>query len=326
MKREMILLGSLMCVLLLAACGGAAEESAATETVGLNEDYPDALPIGVQLALGSFSLEETDLAIDEAQAAELLPLWQAYQTLSTSDKAADAEVTAVLNQIQDTMTVEQIETISAMELTAEDITTAMQEMAGQFGRGFFGAGGEGAEAGEEGAGGGGFGRGAFPGSGIPGGGTPGGGVPGLGLGQGGADARATRIAEMGGDADDMMTGFMNQAVINALIRTLQAKTGELDLTVGPAGRRNLMAWEVISETTGIPLETLQTETAEGAALAEVITAHGGDLDAVKAALKEAYLDAGYAGEDLDQFIDNLLSGTLPQFDRGAIPDSDSDQP
>ena len=291
-----------------------AETIVSNEVTELNTDYPDALPVATQLSLGSLQLEESEWAIDEEQAAQLLPLWQAYQTLSTSDKAAEAEVTALVNQIQDSMTAEQIEAIAGMALTAENVTEIMQELAGQFGRGAI-MGGEGEDA-QSGGGrpGGGMGQmGGFPGGGMPGG------MPGMGgLGQAGADARATRIAEMGGDADDIASLFMNQAAVNSLIRMLQAKTGEIDLT---AGRMNLMIWEIISDTVGVSLETLQEEAAEGDTLAEIIAAHGGDLEAVAAALKEAYIDAGREEADLDQRIDDLLNNSFPQFN----PDAASEQ-
>jgi len=222
MKRVTMVLSGLILILLLAACGSNGEESGPAEQGGLNENYTDALSVSAQLALGTLQLEETDLAVDETQAAELLPLWQAYQSLSVSDKAAEAEVEAVLNQIQDSMTAGQIKAIAAMELTAEDATTLMQEMGDELGRGSkFGSQGGGDETG-----GGIPGSGGFPGGGV--GGRPGGGMPGGDLGQPDADARATRIAEMGGETDDVRNTFMNRGLVNALIRSLQVKTGELD--------------------------------------------------------------------------------------------------
>jgi hypothetical protein len=314
--------GSLIVVLLLAGCGSAAGDSGSGEAIGLNEDYADALPIPSQLALGSLKLEETDLAIDETQAAGLVPLWQAYQSLSTSDKAAEAEINAVLKQIQGAMTAEQIEAIVAMALTSEDVDTYMQEMAGQFGgRGLFVSRGEGDDSGE-GEPRGGFGGGGFPGGGIPGGGSPGGGIlgggiPGEGFASGAdAEARATRIAEMGGDTEDMMSAFMDQALINTLVRALQLKTGELDEADLQPDRMMQMLWSVVSETTGIPAETLQEGTTAGATLAEVITAQGGDLEAVKTALRQAFTDAGLGGDDVDQRIESLLNNAPRQAPAG----------
>jgi hypothetical protein len=113
--------------LILVACGGA-NGAANTATTALNEDYPDALPIQTQLTLGILKLEETDLAVDTVQAAELLTLWQAIRSLSSSDITAEGEIEAIVNQILDTMSSEQLETIAAMELTQEGILELTQEL------------------------------------------------------------------------------------------------------------------------------------------------------------------------------------------------------
>lgn len=113
--------------LILAACGGA-NGAANTATTALNEDYPDALPIQTQLTLGILKLEETELAVDTEQAAELLTLWQAIRSLSSSDITAEGEIEAIVNQILDTMSSEQLEAIAAMELTQEGILELTQEL------------------------------------------------------------------------------------------------------------------------------------------------------------------------------------------------------
>ena len=298
-KRFVWLVSVGVLVLVLAACGGEGEEGVANGGTSLNEGYKDAVPVETQLALGSLRLEETDLAIDEGLAAELIPLWQAYQTLSTSDKAAEAEIEALINQIQGAMSPDQVEAIAAMELTAEDLDSFLEEFGDQFRPGAFDPDAEG------GAGGGRTGGGGFfmpPGGGQPGGGFPGGGFGGgMGMSE---DDRATRMAEMGVDPEEMMATFRDRMLFNSLVRTLQAKTGEVD--PGESARpRNPMS--VVSETTGIPLETLQEEMAGGATLAEAITAHGGDLEVVKAALIEAYSEMPSAeGEDLEQWVEDML--------------------
>jgi hypothetical protein len=217
MKKVTIVLSSLMLVILLAACDSSADVSgsAPTEEVRLNDEYADALPVSAQLALGSLNLEGTQLTIGAAQAAGLLPLWRAHQSLSGSDKAADVEVEAVLKKIHDTMTDEQIEAIAAMKLTAEDTTAWMEKTGQEIGVGGKWGGGEPPAGGGERTGG------------APGGG-PGGGAPGIGTGQPSDDTRATRAAELGGSEDDLTAAFMNRALVGALIQSLQGKTGELD--------------------------------------------------------------------------------------------------
>ncbi len=113
--------------LILVACGGADSAANTTATV-LNEDYPDALTIQTQLTLGILKLEETDLAVDTEQAAELLTLWQAIRSLSSSDITAEGEIEAIVNQILDTMSPEQLKAIAAMELTQEGIFELTQEL------------------------------------------------------------------------------------------------------------------------------------------------------------------------------------------------------
>ncbi|TEU00760.1 MAG: hypothetical protein E3J30_02105 [Anaerolineales bacterium] len=113
--------------LVLAACGGTSGAANNAASV-LNEDYPDALSVQTQLTLGTLKLEETNLAVDSEQAAELLTLWQAIRSLSLSDITAEGEIQAIVNQILETMSAEQLEVIAAMELTQEGIFELTQEL------------------------------------------------------------------------------------------------------------------------------------------------------------------------------------------------------
>ena len=104
--------------------------------VALTEDYSeDALPIRNQLLVGTLNLEGSELAVTPEQAAELLILWQASVALSRSGTGAPEEVTAVINQIEGTMTPEQIAAISNMQLTREDIQLMAQELGLSMGNG-----------------------------------------------------------------------------------------------------------------------------------------------------------------------------------------------
>ena len=113
-KTWLIVIAIVMFV--LAACSPAGDTSGDLETgisqetsgAELQDDYNGALSIQGQLAVGTLLLEETALAVDEVLAVELYPLWQALQSLSDSDTAAEVEVQAVVNQIQGTMTPEQV--------------------------------------------------------------------------------------------------------------------------------------------------------------------------------------------------------------------------
>ena len=136
MKKLMVLVGILV-LIALTACGGTISEDTvvatpasneAVENVAqLNDKYENALTVQVQLALGTIILEDGSLAVDAAQAADLLPLWRAVQSMTASGTAADAEITAVLNQIQAGMTTKQIAGIADMKLTQEAMRALVQD-------------------------------------------------------------------------------------------------------------------------------------------------------------------------------------------------------
>ena len=146
--RYMWILVAVVLVAGLAACGGEeavpAEEDASADvgagyiSEALDTSYEGALPVSSQLALGTLELEEMDDAVTREQATTLLPLWQALQGSVT----AEAEVNAVLAQIEGTMTEEQLAAIAAMQLTQEDTAAWAEEngmnmpFAGEGGMGF----------------------------------------------------------------------------------------------------------------------------------------------------------------------------------------------
>jgi hypothetical protein len=121
-------------ILALTACSGGTSNNAQQFSPGQSTNAsPAELPLASKLVIGSFKLEGTDNAITAEQAAQLLPLWQVYDQLSTSDTAAQEEVTALVEQIQETMTPDQMTAINAMNLTPQDIFTLMQDQGIQFG-------------------------------------------------------------------------------------------------------------------------------------------------------------------------------------------------
>jgi len=132
MKNKKVLLLCVWMILsiFLAACSGTSNQSA-SGTSGVN-DSGDSTSLSQvnELLVGTLKLEETDQTVTADQAAKLLPLWQAYRSLSTSQTSAQAEVEALLNQIQSTMTTEQIQAIKTMNLTNTDMVDLMQSMGG----------------------------------------------------------------------------------------------------------------------------------------------------------------------------------------------------
>lgn len=165
----------------------------------LNESYTDALPVQTQLALGTILLEDGGLAVNSVQSAELLPLWRVVQSLSESGTAAGAEITAVVNQIQNGMTVEQITAIADMQLTQETIRSLVQDGSIAVSR----------EDVKNGA----------PST-TAGGGAPGGGGGGPLGGQADPSQLATRQAAQGSDGGN---DRLSQAITSAVIQALEAK-------------------------------------------------------------------------------------------------------
>ncbi len=304
MKKIIVLL--LGTILLLAACGGSENVETAvaaeggdtavvtnTSTVSsedgvqLNADYADALSVQGQLALGTIQLADTDLSVDQAQAETLLPYWQALNSLVQSGTAADAETNAVIKQIQNNMTAEQINAIAALQLTQESMSELVEPGQARGGGSADGAGrSAGGLPGERPGGGGGF----------PGGG-PGGGDPG---------AIETRQAEITAGGSD----FLESMLTNLVVRNLEAQASGID----PADRFNPYqeAVAAVSEVTGVSVEDIQAQTAEGKTLAEIVTENGGDLDDVSAVLIETFTDSTFLGDQdpataVEEFLNNRLN-------------------
>ncbi len=148
MTRNLLLLPILILTLALSACGTdspapvspsngvdtTSEQSAPAVVLpsseqytspNLDTTYENALSTRLQLALGPLMLDGTPDAITPTQAAELLPLWQALQSLTNSGTSATAETNALLAQIEATLTPAQISAIREMRLTQPEMQTWM---------------------------------------------------------------------------------------------------------------------------------------------------------------------------------------------------------
>ena len=185
------------------------------------------LPVAESLLIGTLKLQTTSNAVDAKTAAALVPLWQAYAQLTSSNTAAQAEIDAVVSQIQSSMTPAQIQAITAMKLTRQDMFTEMSSLGLTNGGGANGTPGfrftPGAGGGGRGGGGGG---GFFPGGGAGGGG---GGVPGAGGGGGvpGAGGNTTRPTQNPTQIA-LRAQFANRiptALMDALVSYLQKTAG-----------------------------------------------------------------------------------------------------
>ena len=322
MKSWIIVIG-LVLLLALGACsptGGTAETAAADSNEVTLTDGD--LSVAAQLALGTVQLEETEQAVSETQAAELLPLWQAYQTLSQSDTTAAVELEALAGQIQRAMTAEQVQAIAGMDLTADTLTEmqASGELGfGGFARGDEASGATGATNGdfqtlEGGMAGGGppgdFAAGGGPGGGgggaMPGGAMPGGGFAGGEISEDDLATREAAFADM--DPAEMQTRMLTGMVV----RLLQTKTGEAPAG-GPGGGMGMggpsfdAALAAAAEATGLSADDIRAQMAEGQTLTAIIEANGGDVAAVRAALIETLSAQPQAAEmDVEQMADRML--------------------
>ncbi len=215
----------LILVMLLVACG-----SSATETSEASSGFGSGArgyPPQMQLSMGTFLLEDTDLAVTPEQAAELLPLWKAVLSLSESDTAAQAEIDALYDQIEETMTSEQMQAIAEMNPTQEDIASLMDSLgldnvdaAGGFQGGNLPDGFDPDNLPE------GFGPGNFPEGGQMGPGAGQGQGQGLGRGMFGGDLDPETLATMEARREEMGGSFRNRAnlfLVEPLIEMLEER-------------------------------------------------------------------------------------------------------
>lgn len=119
-----LILPLMLLAMVVSACG-TAQNSAnpGTDT----DPAARTLPPLSKVAVGIFRLEGTPQAVTAGQAAQLLPLWEVYSTLSQSETAAPQEVEALAKQMQDSMTADQTGAIEALNLTQQDVFALMQE-------------------------------------------------------------------------------------------------------------------------------------------------------------------------------------------------------
>lgn len=186
-------LGLVLIVLALAGCASGAATPASAVTGGdtyasatLDVDYTNALTVRNQLALGILNLEGTANEVTPTQAKSLLPLWQALRGTARSGAAATAEVDALLSQIEETLTPAQLEAISALRLTQDDLRAWAESQGITVGTG----------AGAGAGGGMGAGRGLSP------------------------EERATRQAESSGSGN---SGGLSTALLDGVIAFLEVR-------------------------------------------------------------------------------------------------------
>jgi hypothetical protein len=118
MNKWMVIAMVFSLALALAACGSKQNSDVVpTASTELSQE-------GI-LLVGTLKLESTDLAVTSDQAEKLIPLWDTLSSLESGGTAAGQEVKAVINQIEGVMSAEQMSSITAMNLTRQDLAAAM---------------------------------------------------------------------------------------------------------------------------------------------------------------------------------------------------------
>ena len=193
-----------------------------TSTTTGTADNSAALSTEAELLVGTMKLENTSEAVTAEQAKQMLPLWQTLQALSSSSTAATEEINAVVGQIKSTMTAAQMDKISAMKLTRQDMLSIMSQ-AGVPANGASTTATPMALNGMP-SGGGSQGSGPAGGPGGPGGGMPAGGPPGGGDMPGGVPGMSGSTSASGTpQAPRADANQVPPPLLNALIELLQKK-------------------------------------------------------------------------------------------------------
>lgn len=223
-NKILILIGiSVLLILVLAACSTQAE-AVNGQTTGTEENQAFEMPLQTKLLVGTFKLEETDQAVNADQAVDLLPLWKAYKNLLNSETTSQLETDALLNQIQEMMTSNQLSEINSMDLSNGAYQEIVQKyLPEDMQNNPLLAGDEERQAMRETA----VAQNGGETAGNRGGGIPGGGVPGGGTGGGTGPNAEMRQAIEGGDsngfAGNRNKNPMTVYLIDALIQLLEAK-------------------------------------------------------------------------------------------------------
>lgn len=221
MKKFTLMLATII-VLTLTACGSASRSNSSNfASATQNGSTAAELPAVTQIALGTLKLDKTANDVTADQAARLLPLWETLKLLETSDTAAKQEIDALGTQIQGTMTDQQMQAITAMNLTRQDMFAVLQTQGGGTG---FGQQANNTQRGNSSGNGNrnfGFGGGFGPDAGGPP--RDGGGFQGFG-GQG-QNRSASQIATAQAARQSRGGNRLPAPLINAVIEFLKKKAG-----------------------------------------------------------------------------------------------------
>ncbi len=123
MKKNLFPFTAILMILTIGMAACAAKTSSGTSSTNSAQSASNtqSLPQAEKLLVGIFKLEGTGNAVTKQEASTLLPLWQAYDQVINSNTAAQAEINAVVSQIQGGLTSDQVKAISSMKLTGQDL-------------------------------------------------------------------------------------------------------------------------------------------------------------------------------------------------------------
>lgn len=124
------------------------------------------------------------------------------------------------------------------------------------------------------------------------------------------DDLATRVAALAAmDPAEMQARMLTGLVV----RLLQTKTGEMPAGGGPGGGMGMggptfdTALTAVAEATGLSIDDIRAQAAEGQTLTAIIEANGGDMAAVRAAIVEALSALPEAAEmDVEGMADRMM--------------------
>ena len=97
-----------------------------TAASALNTKYTDAVSVAEQLLTGTFMLADTNLSLTGEQTAQLIPLWTSLKE-AVQNSAAQEQTDAILQQIESTLTAEQVKAIADFRITRQSMMSVLQD-------------------------------------------------------------------------------------------------------------------------------------------------------------------------------------------------------
>ncbi len=137
MKNKIFLTIIFILTLILSACAAntnnepielTANENNLTEPASRARDI-DML----SLMIGTFKLDGTELAVTYDQANEMLPYWKLLKNMLSDGTAAQAEIDAVVEEINSIFTIDQLSIINDLEIESDNLKIIMDELGIQIG-------------------------------------------------------------------------------------------------------------------------------------------------------------------------------------------------